>query len=543
MQKRAVGVRNRSNIDSDTGNTDSTANKRGVPRLFSVPSAALLVLVFSSVFQTRVARAQNQLETDRGATVALRFLDAHNQPLDTAQDVLQVSSFITNGPTLPRDAGYDSQSLAPTDFRIEVDDPRPTAEASATLESRTRSGALRASLQLPLSRPGRGMPLRSTHVRLVADEIDHNARGAATRTLRVGLRDHIVVKYHSGDRALQSELRVGKPGSSNAPTAARKARLHVHILRAKQDGRPLVGRDDSEALSLMRAQLTAANEIWLQCNLSFGDPQEVAMEVVAPPPPTLLAVADNDGLPARGDGQLRFKVNGQTIGPVRTHAGATPAQTAASLALALTQAGFGAQVSDNLATRSGAGPSADVVVRAKSGAFVHIEPVPGVALSTDKRQTLQIGRVDLGDGLQEFDNMTAQVGSLEERTLIKTLADDDPQTIDVFAVNQFSAGTRQGEAFIAEPAGAITNVVVIDRNGLRQAPLAWTLAHELGHVLMDDPLHPDNVGPDRPWLLMDADSGRGTVDGPKRLRPEDCRHMRDADRRAQHALLKPFDAD
>jgi len=541
MQKRAVGVRNRSEIDSDT---DGTGNKSPLARGFSVLNSALLVfLVFSSVFQSHVARAQNQLEPDRAATIALRFLDAHNRKLDAEQDALQVSSFITNGPTLPRDVGYDSQSLAPTDFRIEVDDPRPAAGALATLESRTRTGTLRASLKLPLSRPTRGMPLRSAHVRLVADEIDHSARGAATRTLRVGLRDRIVVKYQSGDRTLQTELRVGKPGNSNAPTAARKARLHVHILRAKQDGHPLLGRDDSEALSLMRGQLTAANEIWLQCDLSFGDPQEAAMEVVSPPPPTLLAVADNDGLPARGGGALRFKVNGQPIGPVHTHAGATPMQTASALAHALTQAGFSAQVSENLGTRSGAGPSTDVIVHTKSGAFVHIEPMPGVPLSTDKRQTLQIGKVDLGDGLQEFDNMTAQVGSLEERALIKTLADDDPQTIDVFAVNQFSAATRQGEAFIAEPAGAITNVVVIDRNGLRQAPLAWTLAHELGHVLMNDPLHPDNVGPDRPWLLMDADSGRGTVDGPKRLRPEDCRRMRDVDRRVAHPLLMPFDAD
>jgi hypothetical protein len=202
-----------------------------------------------------------------------------------------------------------------------------------------------------------------------------------------------------------------------------------------------------------------------------------------------------------------------------------------------------AQVTENLSTRGGAGRSADVLVETRSGAFVTIDAQPDLPLSSDTRQSLRVGSVDLGDGLQEFDNMTAQVGSLEERTLIKALSDDDPASIDVFVVNQFTSATRQGEAFIAEPPGPITNTVVIDRNGLRHAPLAWTFAHELGHVLMNDPLHPDNVGPDRPWLLMDADSGRGTVDGPKRLRPQDCQRMRDVASRAHHPLLLPFDQE
>ena len=61
------------------------------------------------------------------------------------------------------------------------------------------------------------------------------------------------------------------------------------------------------------------------------------------------------------------------------------------------------------------------------GSLVRIEPEPNRALSTDARQSVTIGSVDLGDGLQEFDNMTAQVGSLEERTLIKALADEEYQ--------------------------------------------------------------------------------------------------------------------
>jgi hypothetical protein len=303
----------------------------------------------------------------------------------------------------------------------------------------------------------------------------------------------------------------------------------------------VIGRDDRDALAQMRKQLSAANEIWLQCNLSFGDPAEASMEIVSPPPPTLLSISNEDGLPARGGGELRFRVSGRSIGPIVTLAGARPLETAQAIVHELHTRGFYATASENLPTRSGAGGSADVLVHAADGSLVHIDAEPGQALSTDARQSLVIGAVDLGDGLQEFDNMTAQVGSLEERTLIKALRDDDPRSIDLFVVNQFTGATRQGEAFIADPEGAITNVVLIDRNGLKHAPLAWTLAHELGHVLMDDPLHPDNVGPDRPWLLMDADSGRGTVDGPKRLRSQDCQRLRNAAREAHFPLLVPFD--
>ena len=52
------------------------------------------------------------------------------------------------------------------------------------------------------------------------------------------------------------------------------------------------------------------------------------------------------------------------------------------------------------------------------------------------------------------------------------------------------------------------------------------MAHEIGHVLLNQPLHPDNVGPDRPYLLMDSDNNRGTVNGPKRLDAADCQRVR-----------------
>jgi len=46
---------------------------------------------------------------------------------------------------------------------------------------------------------------------------------------------------------------------------------------------------------------------------------------------------------------------------------------------------------------------------------------------------------------------------------------------------------------------------------------AWTQAHEAGHILLDQPFHPDNVGRDRPWLLMDADNSAGICSCRNRL--------------------------
>lgn len=500
--------------------------------------AALLVALSGALW---LAGAGASAQPAPARCGALCLLDGMNRPLDASKDALAISTFITNGPTMPSDAGYGARSLASSDVRVQVSDPNAPAGAFATLESRTRSGTLRASVRVPLQRPIANMPLRSAYVRLVADEIDQHARGAEAHTLRVALRDYVMVRYQNGALNLTQSLRVGEPGDLDAPASARRGSVHIHVLRASPDGPPVIGRDDADALALMRLQLVAANEIWLQCNVSFGDPAETAMEIVSPPPATMLAVANEDGLPARGGGELRFRVNGRSIGPIPTLAGARPIDTANAIARELERHGYFPQVTENLSTRSGAGPSADIVVRTQSGALVTITAAGALPLSSDTRQSLRVGKVDLGDGLQEFDNMTAQVGSLEERTMIKALADDDPRTIDIFVVNQFTAATRQGEAFIADPQGPITNMVLIDRNGLRHAPLAWTLAHELGHVLMNDPLHPDNVGPDRPWLLMDADNGRGTVDGPKRLRPQDCQRMRDTARRARFPLLTPFD--
>ena len=161
-------------------------------------------------------------------------------------------------------------------------------------------------------------------------------------------------------------------------------------------------------------------------------------------------------------------------------------------------------------------------------------------MTTDARQRLDIGRVDLSDGIQEFDNDVSAAGTLEERTLMKLLSDGDPTTIDVILINHFVSPDRQGEAFIESDISNMANTLIFDRNAVRFQRQAWVQAHELGHVLMDEPFHPDNLGPDRSYLLMDSDARQGRVTGPKRLSDVECKRAR---RRsgpdAKPALLLP----
>ena len=74
------------------------------------------------------------------------------------------------------------------------------------------------------------------------------------------------------------------------------------------------------------------------------------------------------------------------------------------------------------------------------------------------------------------------------------------------------------------------NVVLLDRAGIRARKSSLTLAHELGHVLMDLPGHPDDYGVDTPTLLMDSDAADASPFGPRRISRRRVRARRPAGR-------------
>jgi len=192
------------------------------------------------------------------------------------------------------------------------------------------------------------------------------------------------------------------------------------------------------------------------------------------------------------------------------------------VAAALTAAGFSARVSDNAAIAAGANGASDVLVRRRDGALALLEPPASGTVSTDPTMTACIGGVDLDDGLQHFGDIDAISGTVEERALIKAFDDNDPTTIEVLLVPSFAGGGRIGESFISADGGAVRNTVIEDRAGIRADRASSALSHELGHVLLDEPGHPDDFGLDTPTRLMDADAANPSAYGPRRLLVDEC---------------------
>jgi len=461
---------------------------------------------------------------------AAALLRGDNAPLVGVRDAVAVSHEITTSASLPRDAAWAAASDDPDNVRVELWDPGASLTGRARVEALgaatsvgVRVGGLRSQVSdLALVRPDAEAPMRSRFLRLVGDDIDQRAPGVQGQTLLVGLRDRVRVRYQRPDAAgeLTTDLRVGRPGNEDGALAARRARWRVVLLRQRAAG-PVVGNDEAGALAIARRQVEIANEVYLQCAITWGDPATARVDIVEPARDALLTVGDNDGLAAEG-GAVRFLANNTAVGPVRVQPGWRPVDTARSLAAALRAAGFTARVSVNARTDYGAFGSADVTARDRAGRPVAFAAVNGAPLTTDARQTVTVGRVDLGDGVDEFNNLNSASGTQEERALLKPLVDDDPGTIDLFLINRFARGTRIGEAFVEGAAGAVFNGLLVDRAGVSAEREAWTQSHEAGHILLDQPWHPDNTGPDRPWLLMDADASLGAVTGPKRLSVEEC---------------------
>ena len=359
-------------------------------------------------------------------------------------------------------------------------------------------------------------------VRAVADDIDRSHPLVADRSIKVELGGALGVASARMDK-LQM-LRVAGPRRTPAgPIERLRASLRMFLLRSAPGGRPPIGGDDAGAIEIARGEIERANAMWGACGVSFGPPREAEVRVVDPPRAHLLALGCDHGLPASG-GALRFRVNGREV-RVKLGRGLLPAAAARVVAAAIARAGFDARVSENAAMGAGAFGTADVLVRDRRGALASIEPPARGPVSSDATLTACVGRVDLEDGLSHFSDVDAVAGTVEERALIKAFDDGDPSTIEVFFVPSFTGGGRIGESFIAADGGALQNLLIEDRAGIRADRSSFTLAHEIGHILLDDPGHPDDFGVDTPTRLMDADAANPSAFGPRRLTLEECGRM------------------
>jgi hypothetical protein len=377
-------------------------------------------------------------------------------------------------------------------------------------------------------------------IRLVPDEIDRNHPTTSERSIRAFLGGAVEVVHPPSGRLLGA-VRVGGPRETSiGPIVRYRGRLRVFLVRPTVGGPPPVGSNDAGALTLMRVEVAQASALWAACGIGFGPPSDLEISIVDPPRPHMITLGCDQGLAAAGGGRIRVRVDGHDVS-VAVEANVTPSGAARVLAAAIVRAGFHARVSDNPAIGAALGGSADVLVRRKSGDLAIVEPPTSGQMVTDPRLTVCLGRVHLEDGLQHFGDADAIAGTLEERSLIKAFDDGDPSTIEVFVVPSFASGGRIGESFIGADGGSIRNVLIEDRAALRADRASFALAHELGHVLLDEPGHPDDFGRDTPSRLMDADATNGTAFGPRRLLVEECvRALRQSGPSAAVPLLRSW---
>jgi hypothetical protein len=379
--------------------------------------------------------------------------------------------------------------------------------------------------------------LETAPLRFVVDDVDRAHPLVIDRSLRSEVGGAIVVR--SGGR--KQAIRVLGPRASDVgPIGRYKVRIRTHVLRATTGGAPAIGGNDAGAIAMLRAELALASATWGQCGVSFGEASKLDVSVVDPPPRHLVSLGDDLGLPASG-GEIKLRVDGKPVDVVVTR-GTSIERAAHELAAAITKAGFTVTTSSNARIMPGAGKSVDLSVKRLNGTLVTIDASKRDApLTTDATLSVRIGSVDPADGIEHFGDMDSMAGTLEERTLVKALDDGDPTTVELVVVPYFAGSGRIGESFITGDSPSMRNVVLLDRGGIRARRSSFTLAHELGHVLLEAPGHPDDYAIDTPTLLMDSDASDSSPFGPRRLTVAECvRVIRQSGPSSRTPLLVPW---
>jgi hypothetical protein len=355
-------------------------------------------------------------------------------------------------------------------------------------------------------------------IRAATDGLDRAHPRALERSLHAEVGGRLIV-FSLGQKA--ASIRVGGPRQTRlGPLDRYRARLRVRVLRTGPGGGAALGWDERGGIEIARQEVANANALWGQCGVQFGDPAELDVAVVDPPPPHLFAVGCGLGLPAKG-GKLTLRVGDRRL-EIATWPGAPPERVAERIAERVRRLGFVARLSPNPRESFAANPSVDVLVRSARGKYVPLDVLPTPGAGAETNLEVCLGAVNLSDGLSHFTDADAAAGTLEERALLEAIADDDPTTIDVLLLPYFVTVGRIGESFVDAAGLGVRNAIIVDRAGVRAGARSFALAHELGHVLLQVAGHPDDFGSDRPTSLMDADAADSSIFGPRRLSVEEC---------------------
>lgn len=375
----------------------------------------------------------------------------------------------------------------------------------------------------------------SDAIRAVVDPLERMHPAALGRAIHAEVGGRLEVS--SGAQVLGG-MPVGGPRRSAWGGLGRQfVKLRVRVVRSAPGGKPAVGGSTVGAVMLMRNEVRAASALWGQCGIHLGLNPDV--QVVDPPEPHRLVLGCQGGRPASG-GVLAFRAGSQPV-QLRTGAGQTPTQVAWSLVKQLQRAGLRAWISGNAPVGPGSLRSVDVLVESSRGTPVALSLDPDRPPSTDQTLPLCLGPLNFATGLEHFTDYDSSAGTVEERSLISAFDDGDPSTIEVLVIPRFSGSGRIGESFIRADGSGLRNAIILDRTAIESRNRSFALAHELGHILLDVPGHPDDYGVDTSSDLMDADASDDTIFGPRRLSLKNCeRVVRQSGPLAPIPLLRPW---
>ncbi len=353
-------------------------------------------------------------------------------------------------------------------------------------------------------------------VRLVTEQSDRHDAGGAYRSVVVDFGGSVEL-YGDGPRPVMS-LRVAGPFGL---ASALRLRMRAVVVRYDDSGASGPGATDSDAQRRVARDLRLALAAWNQCGIGVG--ADMPITFVAKPPAHLLAVGAGYGLPASG-GTVRLQLAGQPLS-VAIGKGTSALGAALLIADAARKLGYRVEIAENERSLAQAQSSVDLSFRTRTGKLATLSA--SAPVSDDATLDVRIGEVDLRDGLEHFREEDSQTGTLEERTLLRAVSDGDPTRVTLVLIPAFGgSGARLGESFIPSDGSTLAPMVLVDQRGVSMGAASMVAPHELGHVLLDQPGHPDAFGVDTPTRLMDSDASDPSAYGPRRLTLDECKLAR-----------------
>jgi hypothetical protein len=466
---------------------------------------------------------------------------------------------------------FDLRSVQdPNTFNIDVDDPNnPGTDVEVYLEAlkplygparalvghqRFPVGAKRdaCSLVVACSSVNGTARHRSCYLRLVVDAHDKAQRPRqtllVTDAVDIGepnveiLDQDIHVRYEYAGCPLPAGMRCLLAEHTIPLRRGRSVQVRPRILRAARTGvvgTMANGQGDDGVIPRQTALdrfHTHVRRIWAQEEIAFVlDPIETV-----DPPSDMLAFADPTGAASSGQnggglaGQLGFTIDLHThgagtvshvLGPVVIAANQTPLQTATQIQGAVAALGIPGLVCpppwENPAIDGHAGRSADLRFTYGPG-FVELRNLTN-ALTQDSAQPVEIVAVDVNAlELRALAN-NAYAGSSMQRALYTGFI-TNPRGINVFVVQSMAgsmpplAHALNSQRYLParyRPRSEMENCILISYEAMDPdlTVKPATLAHEIGHVLIDNAGHSIDDAAEGSLMNMATSQSFGTAFG------------------------------